>query len=210
MTIVAVFFGRKRMRNHINSRKHLLGLGILFILLGVSIFGGKAFAQDDAQSLVNAPSVYTLVNLHPDQENRRLYSVNYQLPYLLSVCSEVTITKLKKKRMNFTDVKTGIEYEYNWHKKATPGGLNQNVLLYFGHECPAEEIKTLSEVDQAGIKRGRASEGMTRRGIIIAIGYPPEHVTPSLDMDQWMYWMNRFNRNALMFGEDGTVESIVN
>jgi len=198
------------MRNNRNIRSHSLGLGILFIFLGVLLFGGTAIAQDDANSLVDASGVYTLVNLHPDQENKRLYSVNYQLPYLLPVCSEVKITKLKKKRMNFTDVKTGIEYEYNWHKKATPGGLNQNILLYFGHECPAEEIKTLSEVDQAGIKKGRASEGMTRRGLIIAMGYPPEHVTPSLDMDQWMYWMNRFNRNAIMFGEDGTVESIVN
>jgi hypothetical protein len=112
--------------------------------------------------------------------------------------------------MNFQVVESGIEYDYNWHKKATPGGLNENVLKYFGTECPSEEIKTLSEVDQAGIKKGRASEGMTRRGIIIAMGYPPEHVTPNLEMDQWMYWMNRFNRNAIVFGEDGTVESIVN
>ena len=198
------------MRTHWNIRSGSSGISVVFILSAIFVYTGNALAEDDANSLVNAAGVYTLVNLHPDQENRRLYSVNYQLPYLMPVCTEVKITKFKKKRMNFQVVESGIEYDYNWHKKATPGGLNQNVLQYFGTECPSEEIKTLSEVDQAGIKKGRASEGMTRRGIIIAMGYPPEHVTPNLEMDQWMYWMNRFNRNAIVFGEDGTVESIVN
>ena len=199
------------MREQANTRNKNLGLAAIGLWLAALVLGGTtASAADDADALVNATGVYTLTNLHPDQENRRLYSVNYQLPFLIPVCTEVMITKIKKKRMNFKVVKTGIEYDYNWHKKATPGGLKGNIVKYFGHECPEEEIKTLSEVDQQGIKKGRASKGMTRRGIIIAMGYPPEHVTPDLEMDQWMYWMNRFNRNAVMFGEDGTVEEIVN
>jgi len=198
------------MNKNFEKEQRSVGFSVVCALAGCLIFAGASIADDDADSLVNASGVYTLVNLHPDQENKRLYSVNYQLPYLMKVCTEVMITKLKKKRMNFKVVETGIEYEYNWHKKANPGGLKENILLNFGRECPEEEIQTLSEVDQAGIKTGRASEGMTRRGIIIAMGYPPPHVTPNLDMDQWMYWMNRFNRDAVMFGEDGTVESIVN
>lgn len=198
------------MNNHGKIASRSFWLGAISTIFGVSFVAAPAVAEGDADSLVNATGVFTLVNLHPDQENKRLYSVNYQLPYLIPVCTEVMITKIKKKRMNFKIVKTGIEYEYNWHKKATPGGLKGNIVKYFGHECPEEEIATLSETDQTGIKTGRASKGMTRRGLIIAMGYPPEHVTPDLDMDQWMYWMNRWNRNAIMFGEDGTVESIVN
>ncbi|MDH3511911.1 MAG: hypothetical protein OER85_13735 [Gammaproteobacteria bacterium] len=196
------------MTNQWNIGRRSLGCSILYLLLGFFVVGGAATANDDANSLVNSPGVYTLVNLHPDQENNRLYSVNYQLPFLIPVCTEVKITKLKKKRMTFEIVETGREYEYNWHKKANPGGLNENILLFFGRECPAEEIKTLSEIDQKGIKSGRVSEGMTRRGVIIAMGYPPPHVTPDLEMDEWMYWMNRFNRTAVVFGEDGTVEML--
>ena len=94
------------------------------------------------------------------------------------------------------------ESQSGWSKRKYPA--------FFRHECPAEEIETLSDIDQAGIKAGRATKSMSRRGVIIAMGYPPPHVTPNLEMDQWMYWMNRFNRNALVFDEDGTLETIVN
>jgi len=198
------------MNIHWNITQGSSGFRVFSLLLAVFVISGAASADDDAKGLVNASGVYTLVNLHPDQENNRLYSVNYQLPYLMKVCTEVKITKLKKKKMTFEVVETGREYDYRWHKKANPGGLNENILLFFGHECPAEEIKTLSEIDQKGIKSGRVSEGMTRRGVIIAMGYPPPHVTPNLEADEWMYWMNRFNRNAVVFGEDGTVEMIRN
>lgn len=190
--------------------RHFRILALAALLLAAVTMGGAAVAVEDADSLVNASGVYTLTNLHPDNENNRLYSVNYQLPFLMPVCTEVKITKIKNKRMNFTVVESGREYDYNWHKKANPGGLKENILLYFGHECPAEEIKTLSEIDQEGIKKGRVQKGMTRRGVIIAMGYPPPHVTPDLEADEWMYWMNRFNRMAVIFGEDGTVEGTRN
>jgi hypothetical protein len=190
--------------------RHFRLLALAALLSAALTIGGVAAAADDADSLVNASGVYTLTNLHPDNENNRLYSVNYQLPFLIPVCTEVKITKIKKKRMNFTVVESGREYDYNWHKKATPGGLKGNIVKYFGTECPEEEIKALSEVDQEGIKKGRVQKGMTRRGLIIAMGYPPEHVTPDLEADEWMYWMNRFNRTAVIFGADGTVEGTRN
>jgi len=183
--------------------------GVVAVFAGLFLWAGVV-AADDAASLVNATGVYTLVNLHPDQENDRLYSVNYQLPGLIPVCSEVKITKLSKKKMIFTLVSSGREYQYLWHKKANRGGLNENIALFFGKDCPADEIPTLSEIDQKGIKKGIAYEGMSRRGILIAMGYPPPHVTPDLDMDTWMFWMNKFNRTAIDFGEDGLVEEIRN
>ncbi len=152
--------------------------------------------------------VYTLTNLHPDEQNQRLYSTNYQLPGKIKVCTKVRIDKLKKKKMNFTIVESGREYEYLYHKKSTPEGFDENIKLYFGPECPAAEIEKLSDIDKEGIKKMRAIEGMSRRGVIIATGYPPKHVTPDLDYSEWMYWMNKFNRDAIIFDDNGIVESI--
>ena len=183
---------------------------VLVALFAGALATGPAFAEDDIASLVNAAGVYTLVNLHPDQENSRLYSVNYQLPFRIPVCTEVRITKLKKKQMLFEVVDSGREYDYRLHKKATPEGFNAHLAKYFGRECPEEEIKSLSEIDQKGIDKGRAYEGMTKRGIEIAMGYPPTHVTPDRDYDEWMYWMNRFNRTAISFNDAGVVDEIRN
>ncbi len=152
--------------------------------------------------------IYTLTNLHPDDSNMRLYSTNYQQPGRIKVCSKVKITKATKKKMVFQVVESGREYTYLFHRKSTPEGFTENINRYFGAECPSAEIATMSAVDQEGIKRTVAQEGMTRRGVIIAMGYPPQHVTPDTNYDEWMYWTNKFARDAVVFGEDGKVSHI--
>ena len=41
----------------------------------------------------------------------------------------------------------------------------------------------------------------------LAIGYPPEHATPSLDSDVWTYWKNRFGKLKVTFA-NGKVSEI--
>ena len=187
-----------------NMRKQLVAL---IGLSGIFLVSGSGLAAD-AASMVNASGIITITNLHPDIENRRLYSTNYQLAYLIPICTEVEIKKISKKKMIFVDKSSGIEYQYLWHKKATPSGLNANIEKHFGTECPQDEISGLSKVDQDGIKNGQPAMGMTRRGIILAMGYPPEHVTPNTDMGLWMYWRNKFARRSVRFDADGKVDEI--
>jgi hypothetical protein len=51
---------------------------------------------------------------------------------------------------------------------------------------------------------------MTKPGVVFALGYPPPHVTPSLEADRWTYWTNRFNKLAILFDEKGSVLAIQN
>jgi len=64
----------------------------------------------------------------------------------------------------------------------------------------------LSEIDKKGISDGRALKGMTKKGVMIALGYPCPHKTDSPDSDQWNYWRNRFTYYPVNF-ENGIVES---
>jgi hypothetical protein len=66
----------------------------------------------------------------------------------------------------------------------------------------------LSPVDRKGIQMGTALEGMTRQGVIYAMGYPPPHRTPSLDSERWIDWRNRFNTFAVVFDPSGLVMGI--
>ena len=50
--------------------------------------------------------------------------------------------------------------------------------------------------------------GMTKEGVIFAIGYPPRHVNPDLDSYQWTYWKSRFNRFVVEFDDEDRVASI--
>jgi hypothetical protein len=66
----------------------------------------------------------------------------------------------------------------------------------------------LNDADREGIQAGKAMVGMTKQGVLIALGYPARHYTQSLEQDRWTYWKNRYNKYAVFFDESGTVAQI--
>jgi len=164
-------------------------------------------ARDIEYALIGDPGVVTLVNLHPDEKNRRLYSVNYQLDGLMALCTQVRITAVTHKAMTFELADGGRKYEYIFHETLPQEGIPKHLDRFFGKSCPRKKADALGSVDRRGIKEGRALPGMTRAGVILAIGYPPEHATPSLDSSVWKYWRNRFGTRLIHF-EGGKVARI--
>ncbi len=69
-------------------------------------------------------------------------------------------------------------------------------------------LSELSDVDQEGIEAGKVKKGMTKKGVRIALGYPAQNETPSLEENTWTYWTNRWVTYDVIFNEDGTVEKI--
>ena len=163
----------------------------------VSAIGcGGGGAPKNVNHLVNAPGIRTKVNLHPDEKDMQLYSTNYQMPGLIPVCSEVTITEVSDKRVKFTVKESGRQYKLD-----RQGFLKEPWETYldklFGTDCP--NVSSMSEADQRGIKAGQAYEGMTKQGVIIAMGYPPDHATPNTESDTWRYWRNKFANYSIQF-----------
>ena len=150
--------------------------------------------------------VYTLVNLHPDEIQAKLYSVNYQREGLIAACTQVDIIKLERKRLTFKVLDTDKVYTLDQHK-STPD-FPAYLQKYFGTECVTPEIEKLSAIDQRGIKEGSALQGMTKQGVIYAIGYPPGHRTPSLKSNEWIYWQSRFSTIIVVFDAKGKVVEV--
>lgn len=180
-------------------------------VLGLALLLGACAHQIPKDSSGNdmAPgsTAYTLTNLHPDNEHMRLYSANYQQPGLIPRCTQITIDDMNRKRFVFTA--NGRQYTYEYHAKSTTEGFEANLQKYFGSKCDAGATKKLSAIDQKGIKEGKAYVGMSKQGILYAIGYPPESITPSRDGDVWKYWVHHFNTFNLEF-TNGVVSKIVN
>jgi hypothetical protein len=152
---------------------------------------------------------FTLVNLHPDNERSRLYAVNFQQAGLIPVCSEVEYLGLASNSFKFRVVSTSREYEYVNHKAAAEP-FPDHLRRFFGPDCPRREVESLSALDRQGIREGHAIQGMSRRGVILAMGHPPRHVNPDLNAPTFMYWKNRFNRIEIQFGPEDTVTGIRN
>ena len=188
----------------------LLTTAFLTSFLTTLTFSTSVSAEGaDIASLVNQPGVYTLTNLHPDEARTRLYSVNFQQAGLIPLCTEVEILKASRKQIKFKVKDSGREYKYDQHRNSGED-LNVNAAKYFGKECVKDKVGKLSEIDQNGIKQGKALVGMSKQGVIYAIGYPPVNKTPTLDSTTWKYWYNRFNTFDVIFGADGKVTQVMN
>lgn len=52
------------------------------------------------------------------------------------------------------------------------------------------------------IQQGVVEAGMSKQEIVMAVGYPPAHRTPSLDAPMWTYWANRWATFEVYFEGD--------
>jgi hypothetical protein len=74
---------------------------------------------------------------------------------------------------------------------------------------PKARIAKYPEKIRAAVRDGRVIPGMTREQVIIAVGYPPTHRTPSLESSVWNLWGSRSGRYEVHFNGRGTVEKLV-
>jgi hypothetical protein len=191
--------------------KRTIVLAVLFVVAASACksmpgMGGGPSAGPAKYHLVGAPTVYTLVNLHPDEQRRRLYSINYLQPGLIPMCTPVKIESVDDREMVFRLVNGDRQYEYIFHK-ALREPVPQHLDKYFGTKCDANKAASMSAVDAQGIRSGTVTMGMTKQGVIHAIGYPPDHATPTLESNTWTYWKNRFGQKFITF-TDGKVTGI--
>ncbi|MCB9634519.1 MAG: hypothetical protein H6721_20540 [Sandaracinus sp.] len=181
----------------------LVALTLLGILALPSCGGGAHYVVEGGGG-----PVFLLTNLHPDAR-RTIYSVNYTAPpggQVLPMCTPVRIDRVAPREIRFTDLQSNRRYRYIVHRSSR-APVEQHVQRYFGSACA--DISAMTPEDQSGIQQGQIYQGMTKQGVILAVGFPPEHRTPSLDGDVWRYWRNKVNSFEVYF-TNGVVTGIRN
>ena len=171
-------------------------------LLSLMLLPFSLHAFEPGQKLV------LLTNLHPDINKRYLYTMNYQLAHLIPMCSEITVVEKEKDALVFTW--QNVQYIMAYEKYTKKAGVAFDTVMndFFGSTCDKDKVAKMSEIDQKGIRKGIPYVGMTREGILYAMGRPPYHANRTLEGHTYMYWLNRFKRMAIDFDEKGIVEDI--
>lgn len=186
----------------------LLSIGTLVIATAGCQTTGSSAKQAAALGYNQGDTVQALVNIHPDSKGNRIDSLNYQLPMVIPVCSEFTINSINNKVIKLTS--NGAQYNYilNPHTQRAGQALADNFNQFFGDKCDSKKINKLSKVDKKGIKQGKALIGMSKEGVLFAMGRPPIHANPTTESDTWIYWRNRWAKRAIEFSENGKVTKI--
>lgn len=127
-------------------------------------------------------------------------SVNYMKGTWVPVNTKVQLLTKEKSFIMIRILESGEEVKLSNAKKYS--GVDIDAMF---ERMLSREPKDLSTFPPEHVKKilwGEFAPGMTKAEIIVAIGYPPVHATPSLDKDSWRYWRNKFNTVVLHFKDD--------
>lgn len=166
---------------------------ILAATLGSFACGGAAYTVESSAPL------YTLTNLRVDARGN-VSSVAYADLAVLPLCTPVQIEAVRGRQIVFQA--NGRRLRYLAHR-SSPSPIEQHVQRLFGPTCP--DLAQASAEDRAGIQQGQVFQGMSKAGVILAMGYPPERFTPTLDADVWVYLRRRGGRLNVEFVGDRVV-----
>lgn len=179
-------------------------IGFTFLLGGC---GGAKLSPEVQKAVESHEKMYTQLNMHmnPGRGGKQtVETTNYSIGILIPINSEVTLSEVSSNTVVF--VYNGIEVTLISKAKYTGLDMQQTIDRYFGKTQISLGKFTNAELD--AIKNSETKIGMSKEAVLLSRGYPPSHVTPSLDGDTWTFWKTRWNKEIVQF-KDGKVEKII-
>ncbi len=182
--------------------RKLTVLCLTIVCLGLFVAGASA-----------AEVRYTKVNIHAQQKDGKTAIASYanftnpgEGHIVIPVGTEISIIKKSRKRFDFTYNQTGQVVRFEFHEPR----MGMSVDEYLDKITSATPYKPsgMSKLDLKGIKEGKALVGMSKKGVMAALGYPASHKTASLESNMWTYWTNKFGTMAVDFDAKGKVTAV--
>ena len=190
---------------------------VLVALLAVVFSGCGAPGGMAAKESLAEKNLYTRYNIHVQDQVRRNGDHVYQASYanytdpgsghlIIPAGSQIRMTRITSREFAFFVPEKNLEVLFEYHEPRMGMSVNQ----YLEKITSPTPVSTagLSELDRKGIAQGKALVGMSREGVMTALGYPAAHRTPSLDAETYVYWTNRFGTSAISFDDQGKVKKI--
>ena len=180
-------------------RKIWVVLFLVSLVFALASCGGKVSGTENG--------VYSRYNLHYVAEkgvNKGSYAnwTNWPGHTFVPYNTKIQVRALSGKRIEFvTNNEVVIIWEFDPVRMEMSG--SEYIKLITSPTPVSSE--GLSEVDRKGIEAGKALPGMSKQGVMIALGYPAKHKTPSLENNRWTYWGGRNNSYAVEFDANGKV-----
>ena len=182
------------------ARKLLVGLFLVSLVFALASCGGSTVAGTEN-------GVYSSYNLHfvtvkginkGSYANWTRHPEHAFVPYN----TKIKVKTLSRKKFEFvTDSGVAIIWEFDSVKMGMSGS---DYIKLITSPTPVS-YEGLSAVDRQGIEAGKALPGMSKQGVMVALGYPAKHMTPSMESNSWTYWGGRMDNYRVEFDANGKV-----
>ena len=171
--------------------------GLLILIISILASGcGSAKLNPMEQSYIDKQKVlYTQVGMW--SYNSKVSGTNYSTGEFIPVNTKVTISKVTTSAIVMNYDGRNIIIQNNKYTK-----VDINTILNRTLSLSKVNLSKFSKATRNNILKGHLVIGMSKQASIIARGYPPAHVTPSLDSNSWRYWNSRWNTTIYQFSNN--------
>ncbi|MBK8817416.1 MAG: hypothetical protein IPN42_18880 [Methylococcaceae bacterium] len=170
----------------------------VFILFAIAGCGKRLSEATLPIGIKTGDLYYTQVTLQ--YEKGRHHTTNYRKGKLLPINTQVQLKEISGDDIQLEILPSHSKLRIENVEKHTGDDVRQAFNKLFGKNKVDLSGFTRSERDY--IDLGRVGQGMRKKAVIAAIGYPPITETPSLDGNEWTFWSSRFNRFIVKFQND--------
>ncbi len=135
-------------------------------------------------------TMYTQRNMHYNISRRAkiVDGTNYQVGILIPVNSKVTLEAVNAKQVVFKY--QGNEIILRNIPKYTGIDIAALYARYFSSK--KVNLNQFTSAEKEAIQIAQVKKGMSKKAVLVSLGFPPAHVTPTTKMNQWKYWRNRW------------------
>jgi len=151
-----------------------------------------------------ALSGYTCCNLHYDKD--WISDANWSSLAMLPAGAAIKTTGYGRYRImaeiDGRKMRFGLDYG---RQQSLPDWARKLIV----QQDPRPKIAAWSAPVRNAIRDGKVTIGMTKEQVLVAVGYPPMHQTPSLDALQWKYWHTSFGSYLLVWDGSGRLKDVL-
>jgi hypothetical protein len=139
---------------------------------------------------------YTCCNIY--YEDHEIPDTLWKVGTMIPVGTPVRILKVGRNDIEFQATgRPPITLVLKYGKGAK--SIDQYLNEMFPTTDPHAKLAKTKPKTRDLIEKGIVEPGMTRDQVLMSLGYPPAHRTPSLDAPEWHYWQNRWHQFVVYF-----------
>jgi hypothetical protein len=180
-------------------------LGTLMVAVAAALWGCEAMPGGQAGAANEAVLAgYTCCNLH--YEDDWISDANWSSMPMIPAGASIKVLGYGRYRVNVEidgrKMRLGLDYG-----RQQP--LEEWARKIVVTEDPRRKIAALPAPVRSAVRAGKVTVGMTKAEVIMSLGYPPMHQTPSLDSPRWKYWHTGFGSFLVLWDNAERVKDVV-
>lgn len=179
-----------------------MNLQCLLAAVATAVVASGASAQgDDREPKLTG---FTCCNLH--YENDWISDANWSSLPMLPAGQAAKITDYGRYRIHVEIDGKSMRLGQDYGRSEPLGQFARKIVVA---QDPKAKIAAWPAGVREAVKLGKIAAGMTKEQVIVSLGYPPVHQTPSLDSPQWKYWLTKIGSFLVIWDEKGRVRDVI-